>query len=185
MLADALSVGHHSGHSKTLWDCPPAVTSVLIQGYDNWGLVLLCVNVLWICIDFLKSIMVYYAAPNCHKDSRSNSIENGLHQDWHHHSVPSGKYTNQLPNQLSWGAKFKSLLNVNLNNFIIEHTTETKILLLVHLDHRNIFQAHWANLKSPDLAFKFTYMYQIVLLEEIPSTECQAGWPLAFPSISC
>jgi hypothetical protein len=38
-----------------------------------------------------------------------------------------------------------------LNNFIIEHTTETKILLHVRLDHRNIFQA---NLKSPDLAFK-------------------------------
>jgi hypothetical protein len=36
----------------------------------------------------------------------------------------------------------------NLNNFIIEHTTDTKILLLVPLDHRNIFQAHWANLKA-------------------------------------
>jgi hypothetical protein len=43
------------------------------------------------------------------------------------------------------------LLNVNLNNFIIENTTETKILFLVPLDHRNIFQAH---LKSIDLAFK-------------------------------
>jgi hypothetical protein len=32
------------------------------------------------------------------------------------------------------------LLNVNLkNNFIIEHTTETKIILLVPLDHRIIF----------------------------------------------
>jgi hypothetical protein len=33
---------------------------------------------------------------------------------------------------------FKFLLNVNLNNFIIEHTTETKILLHVPLDHRDI-----------------------------------------------
>jgi hypothetical protein len=52
-------------------------------------------------------------------------------------------------------ARFKFLLNVNLNNFIIEHTTETKIFLLVPLDHRNIFQARWANLKSPDLAIKY------------------------------
>jgi hypothetical protein len=76
--------------------------------------------------------MVYYAAPNCHKDSRFNSIKNGLYQDWRLHPVPSGNYTNQL--QVFWGAKFKFLLNVNLNNFIIEHTTETKILL-VPLDH--------------------------------------------------
>jgi hypothetical protein len=70
--------------------------------------------------------MVYYAAPNCHKDSRFNSNKNGLYQDWRHHPVPSGNYTNQL--QASSGAKFKFLLNVNLN-FIIEHTTDTKIRL--------------------------------------------------------
>jgi hypothetical protein len=133
MLADAL-VSHHSGRSdsRNFWDRPPVVTSVLIQGYDNRGLVLLCVyvfSILWI------------------------SIKNGLYHDWHHHSVPSGDYTNQL--QVSWGAKFKLLLNVKLNNFIIEYTTETKILLLVPLDHRNIFHAHWDNLKSPDLAFKY------------------------------
>jgi hypothetical protein len=46
--------------------------------------------------------------------------------------------------------KFKFLLNVDMNNFIIEHTTDTKILLLVPLDHRLI----WANLKAADLAFK-------------------------------
>jgi hypothetical protein len=39
-----------------------------------------------------------------------------------------------------------------MNNFIIEHTTDTKILLLVPLDHRNVFQAHWANLKAADSA---------------------------------
>jgi hypothetical protein len=94
--------------------------------------------------------MVYYAVPNCHKDSRLNSIKNGLYQDWRHHQVPSGNYTNQL--QVSWGAKFKFLLNVNMNNFIIEHTTETKIPLLVPLDHRNIFQTDWTNLKALDLA---------------------------------
>jgi hypothetical protein len=48
--------------------------------------------------------------------------------------------------------KFKFLLNENLNNFITDHTTDTKIPLLVPLYHRNIFQTHWANLKSPDLA---------------------------------
>jgi hypothetical protein len=42
-----------------------------------------------------------------------------------------------------------------MNNFIIEHTTNTKIILLVPLDHRNIFQAHWPNLTALDLAFKF------------------------------
>jgi hypothetical protein len=29
--------------------------------------------------------------------------------------------------------------------------------LLVPLDHRNIFQAHWANLKAADLAFITNY----------------------------
>jgi hypothetical protein len=67
-------------------------------------------------------------------------------------STGNGNYTNQL--QVYWSsAKFKFLLNVSMNNFIIEHTTDTKILSLVPLDHRNIFQAHWANLKSPNLAF--------------------------------
>jgi hypothetical protein len=34
---------------------PPVVTSFLIQGYDNRGLVLHYVfSILWICIDFLK-----------------------------------------------------------------------------------------------------------------------------------
>jgi hypothetical protein len=96
MLADALLVGHHSGRSETrdFWDRPPVVTSVLIQGYDTRGLVLLSVyvfSILWICIDFW-SIMLYYAAPNCHKDSRFNSIKNELYQDWRHHPVPSGNY---------------------------------------------------------------------------------------------
>jgi uncharacterized CHY-type Zn-finger protein len=143
ILAYTLLVGSYSGSSVTrnFWDRPPVVTSVLIQGYDTRGLILLCVyvfSILWI-YQFL-SIMVYYAAPNCHKDSRFNSIKNWLYQDWRHHPVPSGNCTNQL--QVSWGTKFKFLLNVNLNNFIIEHTTETKILLLVPLDHRNIFQSH-------------------------------------------
>jgi hypothetical protein len=100
---------------------------------------------------FFKVIMVYYATPNCHKDSRFNNIKNGLYQDWRHHPVPSGNYANQL--KVSWGAKFKFLLNVNLNNFIIEHKPETEIILLVPLDHTNIFQAHWANLKSPGMTF--------------------------------
>jgi hypothetical protein len=111
MLADALLA------SRNFWDHPLVVTSILIQGYDNRGLVLLCVyvfSILWICIDFLKYYMVYYAAP---KNSRFNSIKNGLYQDWRRHLVPSGNVTNQL--QVSWGAKFKFLLNVNLNNFII------------------------------------------------------------------
>jgi hypothetical protein len=51
-----------------------------------------------------------------------------------------------------------------MNNFIIEHTTDTKILLLIPLDHRNIFQAHWANLKATDLAFK--------LVDRWPSITC-------------
>jgi DNA-binding transcriptional regulator/RsmH inhibitor MraZ len=38
-----------------------------------------------------------------------------------------------------------------MNNFIIEHTTDTKIRLIVPLDHRDIFQANWANLKTLDL----------------------------------
>jgi hypothetical protein len=79
------------------------------------------------------------------------TIKNGLYQDWRHHLVPSGNYTNQR--QLPWGAKFKFFLNVNLHYFIIEHTTETKILLLVPLDHRTILQGHWANLKTPYTAF--------------------------------
>jgi hypothetical protein len=53
-----------------------------------------------------------YAAPNCHKDNRFNGIKNVLYQEWRHHPVPSGNYTNQL--QVSWGAKFKFLSNVNL-----------------------------------------------------------------------
>jgi hypothetical protein len=69
---------------------------------------------------FWSIIMVYYMLPHCHKDSRFNSIKNGLYQDWRHHPLPSGNYNNQL--QVSWGAKFKFWLNVNLNNFIIEHT---------------------------------------------------------------
>jgi hypothetical protein len=112
--------------TRNFWDRPPVV---LIQANDNLGLVLLCVyvfSILWICI----SIMVYYAAPNWHKDSSFNSIKNGL----------------------PYIRTDVVLLNVNLNNFIIEHTTETKICLLVPLDHRNIFQSHWANLTSPDLA---------------------------------
>jgi hypothetical protein len=82
------------------------------------------------CFLFYESlsigILVYYAAPNCHKNSKFNSIKTGLYQEWRHHPVPSGNYTNlgtytnQLP--VSWGAKLKFLLNVNLNNFIIEHT---------------------------------------------------------------
>jgi hypothetical protein len=32
-----------------------------------------------------------------------------------------------------------------MNNFLIEYTTDTKILLLVPLEHRNISQAHWVN----------------------------------------
>jgi hypothetical protein len=44
-----------------------------------------------------------------------------------------------------------------MNNFIIEHSTDTKIILLVPLDHRNIFQAHWANLEIPGLAFKTSF----------------------------
>jgi hypothetical protein len=94
--------------------------------------------------------MVYYASPNFHKDSKFHSINKGLYQDWRHHPMPSGNYYNQL--QVSWGAKFKFFLNVNLNNIIIEHTTETKILLIVPLDD-SIFQAHWDKLNSPDLAF--------------------------------
>jgi hypothetical protein len=50
MLADALSVGHHSGCSETL-----GISG--IQGYDNQGLVLLCVyvfSILLICIDILE-----------------------------------------------------------------------------------------------------------------------------------
>jgi uncharacterized protein YqhQ len=46
-----------------------------------------------------------------------------------------------------------------MNNFIIEHTTDIKILLLVPLDHRNIFQAHWSNLKAADLTFKKASKY--------------------------
>jgi hypothetical protein len=47
-----------------------------------------------------------------------------------------------------------------MNNFIIEHSTETKILSLVPLDHWNIFQTYWADLKSPDLALL------------VPGTDC-------------
>jgi hypothetical protein len=43
--------------------------------------------------------------------------------------VPSGNYNNQL--QVPGGAIFKVLLNVKLNNFTIEHTTETNILFLI------------------------------------------------------
>jgi hypothetical protein len=82
------------------------VMSVPIQGYDTRRL-------------FYSLSMCFLFYENCHKDSRFNSIKNGLYQDWRHHPVPSGNYTNQL--QVSWGAKFKFLLNVNLNNFIIEH----------------------------------------------------------------
>jgi hypothetical protein len=32
-----------------------------------------------------------------------------------------------------------------MNNFLIKHTTDTNILLLVPLDHRNIFQAQGTN----------------------------------------
>jgi hypothetical protein len=59
--------------------------------------------------------------------------------------------------------KFKFLLNVNLNNFILEHATDTKILSLVPLDHRNIFQAHWANLKALDLAFNMVEEEQLLI----------------------
>jgi hypothetical protein len=53
------------------------------------------------------------------------------------------------------------LLNVNLN-FIIEHTTEIKFLLLVPLDDRNIYQAHWAILKSPNMAFNgWAHRYKV------------------------
>jgi hypothetical protein len=153
MLADSLLVGHHSD-SRDFWDRPQVVTSFLIQGYDNRGLVLLCVLcfLFYESVSIFWSILVYFAAPNCHKDSRFNSIKNGLYQDWRRHPRPSGYYTNQL--QVSCGAKFKFLLNVNMNIFIIEHTTDTKIPLPVPLDHRNIFQVHWANLKAADLAFE-------------------------------
>jgi hypothetical protein len=56
MLADALLVGHHS-ETRYFWDRPPVVTSVLIQGHDTRGLVLLFVylfSILWTCVDFLK-----------------------------------------------------------------------------------------------------------------------------------
>jgi hypothetical protein len=67
MLADALLVRHHSeiGDSRNFWDRPPVVTSVLIQGYDYRGLVLLCVYVFsilwWICINFWLTARWAYA----------------------------------------------------------------------------------------------------------------------------
>jgi hypothetical protein len=153
MLADVLLVGHHSGCSATrdFWDRPPVVTSILMQGYDNRGLVLLCVylfSILWICIDFLWCTMLPQIVTRTAGSIASKWVISG--QIWRHHPVPSGNYTNQL--QVSWGAKFKFLLDVDMNNFIIEHTTDNNILLLVPQDHRNIFQAHWANLKALDLA---------------------------------
>jgi hypothetical protein len=139
MLADAIL------EYRNFWGRPPVVTSFLIHGFDHRRLVLICVHV------FFK----YYGILCCPQivTRTAGSIASIMgYQDWRHHPVPSSNYTNQ--HQVSWGAKFKFLLNLNFNNFIIEHTTETKILLLVPLDHRNIFQTHWANLKSPDLAFK-------------------------------
>jgi hypothetical protein len=71
MLADALLVGLHSGRSETLGisEIVDRVTSVMIQVYDNRGLVLLCVyvfSILWTCIDFLKYYgVLYICCPKC------------------------------------------------------------------------------------------------------------------------
>jgi hypothetical protein len=86
--------------------------------------------------------MVYCVAPHCHKDN----VVSGLTSS----PVPSGNYTKPTSSDLRREIQILVMLNVNLNNFIIEHTctTETKIRLIVPLDH-NIFSRLIGSIGKP------------------------------------